>query len=128
MGAAISLFPRSAAVRIPRHRFSPVKNTNDLLAVRSDAYRLTDTGHIILDPARERPPTISLDERHYKLIDAFDRRFPAGPPSLQRCDSLTVEGDATFAAGIAVRGAALVRAAAPATVASGTVIEGLLEV
>ncbi|HHQ48278.1 MAG TPA: UTP--glucose-1-phosphate uridylyltransferase, partial [Acidobacteria bacterium] len=33
MGAAISLFPGASAVRVPRRRFSPVKTTNDLLAV-----------------------------------------------------------------------------------------------
>ena len=40
MGTAISLFPDAAAVRVPRHRFSPVKNTNDLLGVRSAATHL----------------------------------------------------------------------------------------
>jgi UTP--glucose-1-phosphate uridylyltransferase len=44
MGTAVSLFPEAAAVRVPRRRFSPVKNTNDLLGVRSDAYDLCDDG------------------------------------------------------------------------------------
>ena len=33
MGSAISVFDRAGAIRVPRTRFIPVKNTNDLLAV-----------------------------------------------------------------------------------------------
>ena len=39
------------AVRIPdrpRTRFAPVKTTNDLLVVRSDAYELTPDGRTLL--------------------------------------------------------------------------------
>ena len=32
------------AIQIPRSRFAPVKKTDDLLALRSDAYRLTEVG------------------------------------------------------------------------------------
>merc|ERR1719394_2020991 len=41
MGAAISAFPGASAILVPRTRFAPVKTTNDLLALRSDAYVLT---------------------------------------------------------------------------------------
>ncbi len=82
MGAAISLFDRAIAVRVPRRRFSPVKNTDDLLGVRSDAFELTDDGRIVLAANRNAPPTIQLDPRYFKLLDDFDQRFPAGPPSL----------------------------------------------
>ncbi len=109
MGTAISLFPRAAAIRVPRHRFSPVKNTNDLLAVRSDAYELTEDSLVVLHPDRATPPVVRLDERFYKLVDEFDRRFPAGPPSLLRCSSLVVEGDISFGAGVVVEGNAVVR-------------------
>jgi len=109
MGTAISLFPRAAAIRVPRHRFSPVKNTNDLLAVRSDAYELTEDSRVVLHPDRATPPVVRLDERFYKLVDEFDRRFPAGPPSLRRCSSLVVEGDISFGAGVVVEGNAVVR-------------------
>jgi len=109
MGTAISLFPRAAAIRVPRHRFSPVKNTNDLLAVRSDAYELTEDSRVVLHPDRATPPVVRLDERFYKLVDEFDRRFPAGPPSLLRCSSLVVEGDISFGAGVVVEGNAVIR-------------------
>ncbi len=109
MGTAISLFPRAAAIRVPRRRFSPVKNTNDLLAIRSDAYELTEDSRVILHPDRATPPVVRLEERFFRLIDDFDRRFTAGPPSLRRCSSLVVEGDISFGAGVVVEGDAVVR-------------------
>jgi len=82
-------------VRVPRSRFSPVKNTNDLLGVRSDAYVVTDDSRIVLHPDRATPPVIRLDDRYFKMIDHYEGRFPHGSPSLRRCRSLTVEGDVT---------------------------------
>jgi UTP--glucose-1-phosphate uridylyltransferase len=125
MGTAISLFPRAAAIRVPRRRFSPVKNTNDLLAIRSDAYELTKDSRVILHPDRATPPVVRLDERFYKLIDDFDRRFPAGPPSLRRCSSFVVEGDISFAAGVVVEEDTVVRSeGAGAEISRGAVIRG----
>jgi UTP--glucose-1-phosphate uridylyltransferase len=125
MGSAISLFEPSEAIRVPRRRFSPVKNTNDLLAVRSDAYRLLADGRIVLDEARSLPPVVSLDARFYTRIDDFERRFPGGPPSLIDCDALTVEGDVSFGRGVALRGTVHIRAAdGPATIADHRQLEG----
>ena len=125
MGTAISLFPRAAAIRVPRHRFSPVKNTNDLLAVRSDAYELTEDSRVVLHPDRATPPVVRLDERFYKLVDEFDRRFPAGPPKLRRCSSLVVEGDISFGAGVVMEGDAVIRTNKDgAALAEGTVVRG----
>jgi UTP--glucose-1-phosphate uridylyltransferase len=124
MGAAVSLFERAAAVRVPRRRFSPVKNTDDLLAVRSDAYRLTDDWLVVLHPDRTAPPVIDLDPAYFKMIDDFEQRFPAGPPSLQCCESLTVEGDITFGANVTVEGKTTFRADRPACVPHGSVHSG----
>jgi len=124
MGAAISFFERAAAVRVPRRRFSPVKNTNDLLAVRSDAFSLTDDWLVVLHPERERPPVIDLDKAYFKMIDDFERRFPVGPPSLQRCESLKVEGDITFGEGVTIEGETVVRARRPAAVPDRTLLTG----
>ncbi|MCX7669751.1 MAG: UTP--glucose-1-phosphate uridylyltransferase, partial [Anaerolineae bacterium] len=55
MGAAIELFEDAGAVRVPRTRFAPVKTTDDLLAVRSDAYVLTEGFQVIPNPARALP-------------------------------------------------------------------------
>merc|ERR1711972_953608 len=53
MGAAISCFEGASAIVVPRERFAPVKTTNDLLALRSDAYQLTKDFRIVLNPARK---------------------------------------------------------------------------
>jgi len=42
MGSAIAGFEGARAMRVPRTRFAPVKTTDDLLALWSDAYTLTD--------------------------------------------------------------------------------------
>merc|ERR1719238_1925627 len=41
MGAAIASFATAGAILIPRTRFAPVKTTNDMLALMSDAYEIT---------------------------------------------------------------------------------------
>ena len=46
MGAAIGVFDGALPVRVPRSRFSPVKTTEDLLALRSDAYVLADDARV----------------------------------------------------------------------------------
>jgi UTP--glucose-1-phosphate uridylyltransferase len=123
MGAAIGVFHGAAALRVPRARFVPVKTTNDLLSLRSDAYVIGEGRAVHLAPERDgTPPFIDLDPDHYKLIADFDEHFPAGPPSLIDCDSLRVAGPVTFGAGITIRGD--VSLDGPATVADGTVLEG----
>jgi UTP--glucose-1-phosphate uridylyltransferase len=94
-------------VRVPRTRFAPVKTTDDLLVVRSDAYVLR-AEDARLEPAPERlgmpPPVVELDPRFYRRLSDFDARFPAGPPSLLRAARLSVRGDVTFGAGSVVTG------------------------
>jgi UTP--glucose-1-phosphate uridylyltransferase len=108
---------------VPRRRFSPVKTTEDLLALRSDAYVLTDDARVELAPERDgRPPVVDLDSGYYKLLREFDARFPAGAPSLVACQRLTVEGDVTFGRGVVVRGTVTVRG--PARVDDGAVLTG----
>jgi UTP--glucose-1-phosphate uridylyltransferase len=105
MGAAIGVFDGAAAVHVPRTRFAPVKTTDQLLALRSDAYAMTPDARIELVPRRgEVPPIVELDPRHYKLMADFEARFPAGPPSLVECERLRVLGDVVFGAGVVVRG------------------------
>jgi len=125
MGAAISLFDHAAAVRVPRRRFSPVKNTDDLLGVRSDAFELTDDSRIVLAENRSAPPDIQLDPRYFKLLDEFDRRFPFGPPSLVDCASLRVDGDVTFGDRVVVEGEVAIRGGdEPSRVPDGAVLRG----
>lgn len=97
MGAAIGCFEGAGAVVVPRSRFAPVKTTADLLALRSDAYRLSEAFTVELDPSREgRPPTVDLDPAHYKLVDGLEALVASAVPSLVRCESLAIRGPARF--------------------------------
>jgi UTP--glucose-1-phosphate uridylyltransferase len=91
-------------VRVSRSRFSPIKTTDDLLAVRSDAYVVTDDHRIVLDPSRSAPPFVQLDSTYYKLIDDMEIHFPHGAPSLRHCKSLTVSGDVYFGRHVVLEG------------------------
>ncbi len=105
MGAAIECFENAGAVVVPRSRFAPVKTTGDLLALRSDAYRLTSDYQLVLDESRRgQPPVIELDPKHYKLLADFEAAFPHGAPSLIRCDSLKVCGKMVFPRKMECRG------------------------
>ena len=102
MGAAVGSIPGARAVEVPRSRFAPVKTTNDLLVVRSDAYELTSDGR--MEPRYEPPgPVVTLDDG-FKMVPDFEQRFPSGAPSLRRCTRLDVEGDVTFGADVVVEG------------------------
>jgi UTP--glucose-1-phosphate uridylyltransferase len=105
MGAAIDVFDRARALRVPRSRFAPVKTTNDLLALRSDAYVLTDDARVVPAEGRDGAPLVDLDDEHFKLLPDFEARFPAGAPSLVACERLAVRGDVRFGADVVVRGA-----------------------
>jgi UTP--glucose-1-phosphate uridylyltransferase len=127
MGAAIEVFEGAQALRVPRSRFAPVKTTNDLLALRSDCYVLTEDQHVELAPEREgKPPLVDLDPAYYKLVADFEARFPAGPPSLLRARRFVVRGDVVFGAGVVITGDVEVQAAGDRQVhiADGTVLEG----
>jgi UTP--glucose-1-phosphate uridylyltransferase len=124
MGAAIGVFDGARPVAVSRQRFSPVKTTEDLLALRSDAYVLTDDARVELAPERDgTPPVVDLDDDYYKLLRDFDARFPAAP-SLVACERLAVEGDVTFGREVVVRGSVTV--SGPRTIEDGTVLEGYL--
>jgi UTP--glucose-1-phosphate uridylyltransferase len=104
MGAAIECFDGAAAVEVPRSRFSPVKTTNDLLAVRSDAYELDKSFRVGLRAERSAvPPKVELSD-DYKLVDQLEALVAAGVPSLIRSRSLTVKGLWRFLAGVEIVG------------------------
>ena len=126
MGAAIDVFDGARALHVGRERFAPVKTTDDLLALRSDAYELHDDGRVVLAPQRSSAPLVDLDPRYYKLVRDFAARFAAGPPSLVGCTSLTVRGDVAFGADVVVRGDVAIEhdGDAQARVDDGTVLSG----
>ena len=105
MGSAIGVFAGAQAVRVPRSRFAPVKSTNDLLAVRSDAYSLSEDFRVTPNAKRSSaPPVVDLDAEFYKFVSGFDLRFAHGVPSLFECDRLRIVGDFRFEKGVVCRG------------------------
>ena len=108
MGAAIGSFPGASLLQVPRTRFVPVKTTDDLLLLRSDAYRLGDGFRVELrtDPAHPngQQPYVALDKAYFGMIDDFEARMPSGPPSLREAERFVVNGDVSFGAGVVVRG------------------------
>jgi UTP--glucose-1-phosphate uridylyltransferase len=123
MGAAVGVFEGARPLRVPRTRFSPVKTTEDLLALRSDAYVLQDDARVELDARRDgRPPVVDLDDEYFKRLADFDARFPEGAPSLVEAERLGVEGDVTFGRDVVVHGSVVVEG--PRRVEDGAVLEG----
>ncbi|MDP9134014.1 MAG: UTP--glucose-1-phosphate uridylyltransferase [Actinomycetota bacterium] len=121
MGAAVGSIEGAQAVLVPRTRFAPVKTTDDLLVVRSDAWELRDDGR--LAPTFEgKPPVVALDREHYKRVDQLETHFPAGPPSLRRCRRLDVHGEVDFGANVVVEGEVELRG--PARVEDGERLSG----
>merc|ERR1719472_619506 len=102
MGSAIECFPGAAAILIPRERFAPVKTTNDMLALASDAYEVTPDHRMVLKAERAGvPPNVKLDGC-YKFVDGLNGLIPNGPPSLIGCKKLVVKGKVVFAAGVVI--------------------------
>jgi UTP--glucose-1-phosphate uridylyltransferase len=102
MGAALGVVEGARALRVPRSRFTPVKTTNDLLALRSDAYEVAPDGSVVL--VADAPPVVDLDPEHYRLLGDFERRVEGGAPSLLHARRLVVRGDVVFGQGVVVRG------------------------
>jgi UTP--glucose-1-phosphate uridylyltransferase len=125
MGSAIQSFEGARLLCVPRTRFVPVKTTNDLLALRSDVYAISDG--MIVGPVPERVgnlPYIDLDKQFYGVLDEFERRFPRGAPSLREAERLVVAGDVTFGADVAVRGAVELDVDEPTQIDDRTVLGG----
>ncbi|NVM20188.1 MAG: UTP--glucose-1-phosphate uridylyltransferase [Desulfobacterales bacterium] len=126
MGSAISVFEEAAAIRVPRSRFAPVKKCQDLLALWSDCYVLTDDSRVIQNPKRRLGTLVlRLDSRYYKKIDQLRARFPHGAPSLLECAALDVKGDVTFGKGVSIKAKVAIanRTDKPVAVADGSLIE-----
>merc|ERR1711972_447753 len=127
MGAAISCFDGATAILIPRSRFAPVKKCDDLIALRSDAYVLTEDFRIELAPERKGvPPTIKLDDL-YKFVDGMDTMIPNGVPSLIGCNKLVIKGPIEFESGVVIKGDATISSTEKKTVPAGTYENTTLE-
>jgi UTP--glucose-1-phosphate uridylyltransferase len=104
MGAAISVFKNSKAIIVDRDRFAPVKTTNDMLAILSDAYELTSDYKLELVNEFGKVPYIELNEKFYKDINDFEKRFVNGIPSLKKCKSLIISADVYFEKNVEIIG------------------------
>ncbi len=105
MGAAIECFENAGAIVVPRTRFTPVKTTADLFALRSDAYQLTEDWRVVLaDGNGRQPPALDLDANHYKLVDQLNEKLAGGVPSLKDCQELVVRGPVWFNSKTVFRG------------------------
>jgi UTP--glucose-1-phosphate uridylyltransferase len=105
MGSAIAAFDGAQAIDVSRRRFRPVKTSDDLLVLWSDAYQLTDGYRIELVPERDDEPLVGLDDRYYKLFHDLKERFAHGAPSLRSCDRFEVEGNVYFGKDVVAKGA-----------------------
>ncbi len=127
VGSAISVFTGASALHVPRWRFAPVKNTNDLLAVRSDLYQLDDNFQIKPIPRRINSlPEIDLDPKFYQQIDDFEKRFSNGIPSLRDCKRLQIVGDFFFGKNVIFKGSVTLknRQQSPVNIQDGQVLQG----
>ena len=105
MGSAIECFEDGRAIVVPRTRFAPVKTTNDLLTLWSDAYQMTaDFRMLPSDPKSHQSRLVDLDPRYFGHVDDLERRFAEGAPSLVKCRRLTVSGDHYFKANVVIEG------------------------
>jgi len=105
MGAAISNFNDSIALRIPKTRFAPIKTTGELLGLWSNAFVLNKS--YVVGTNSERKESfifIDLDKKFYKNIDDLQARFPQGAPDMLECKSLTISGDVKFESNIKLIG------------------------
>jgi UTP--glucose-1-phosphate uridylyltransferase len=84
MGAAIGAIDGARPLHVPRARFVPVKTTDDLLVLRSDAYALDADGR--LHPQFDGdPPVVTLGPQ-LRLLADFDAHFAGALPSLRDTD------------------------------------------
>lgn len=127
MGSAIECFEGAEAIVVSRERFAPVKTTNDLLSLWSDAYEVSEDFRMIpVDAEANRIRVIDLDPIFFKHVDDLQSRFPAGAPSLTKCRRFSVLGDHQFGANVSIEGeVALVNEEASVEIISdGTVLRG----
>lgn len=110
MGSALSVFDKTSVLSVPRSRFIPIKNCEDLMLLQSDFFELTSD--FTIKPFSENLdhfPVIQLDKKFYSKVDDFTSRFPEGVPSLRQCESLSIEGDFLFGKSVTIRGTVNIR-------------------
>lgn len=127
MGAAICNFKDAIAVRTAKARFIPIKTSNELLGLWSNAFVLDDNHRILANPQRTANHlVIHLDPQYFKNIDDLQARFPSGAPDLVECEQLTVIGDVKFSQSVKIIGRVTLKNthAKQLVIAANTVLSG----
>eukprot|EP00127_Corallochytrium_limacisporum_P001835 Clim_evm1s87 gene=Clim_evmTU1s87 len=108
IGAAISAFKGAIGINVPRSRFLPVKNTSDLLLIKSNLFSIR-SGGLIMNPARAFPvaPSVKLGGDHFGKVKNFTARFKDMPDIIE-LNALTVNGDVTFGKGVSLKGTVII--------------------
>jgi len=106
IGAAIKHF-NAFGINVPRSRFLPVKQSSDLMLIKSKLYTL-EHGVLTMDPARDfgSTPVIKLGNE-FKKVANFEARFKS-IPNITELDHLTVSGDVHFGKGIKLSGTVII--------------------
>lgn len=101
--SAIQFFDHTIGINVAQSHYLPVNSTSDLLLLQSDLYT-ADEGILVQNPARDNPanPSIELGPE-FEKVNNFQSRFKS-IPSIINLDSLKVEGDVWFGAGITLKG------------------------
>jgi UTP--glucose-1-phosphate uridylyltransferase len=102
IGGAIRNFSNACALKVPRSRFLPVKRTQDLLLLASDAFEMDRNGKVTLAKSRTSAPIIHLSGDYDNWPD-FQKRVPH-IPSLKDVESLTIKGDVRFGKRVILKG------------------------
>jgi len=107
VGSAIKNFRKAIGINVPRSRFLPVKQCQDLMLVMSDLFNQTN-GMLVRNPLRDNPvlPLIKLGAEFKKVAD-FLGRFES-VPEISELDHLTVSGDVTFGPGVTLKGTVII--------------------
>ncbi|VDL83126.1 unnamed protein product [Nippostrongylus brasiliensis] len=93
IGGCIRNFAKAYCVHVERSRFLPVKKTDDLLAICSDLYTLTDSWALQLSK-QGAAPTVELG-KCFQKVDEFHARFEEYP-DIRELRSLRIDGDFRF--------------------------------
>ena len=83
MGAAIGSFPGARLVLRPAHAVRAGQDDRRPAGAALGRLRPDRRVPRRAGPTAERLPYVELDSRFYRLLDDFEPRFPAGPPSLR---------------------------------------------
>jgi UTP--glucose-1-phosphate uridylyltransferase len=107
VGSAIKNFNGAIGINVPRSRFLPVKQCQDLMLVMSNLFEL-DQGRLTLSRNRLFPslPLVKLGST-FKKVDDFLGRFET-IPNIIDLDHLTVSGDVNFGRGVVLRGTVII--------------------